>query len=213
MSSGLFHALRVGVVAVVAAVLAFAAGRAAALPDGPVIPPDWVEAPPAERMIFNFIDPAAGEGWYAVNDTVMGGKSSSRLEMADGYAVFTGEVSLKNFGGFASVRAPMPKGDLSAHDGLAVRVRGDGKKYKLFVKTNKPDDGLRYQANIDPGQGQWRTIRVPFSELKPYWRGWRLHVWPGVNVGKIQKLGFMIADGQDGPFRLEIQWVKAYSED
>ena len=211
MGAGLFHALCVAVLA--AAVILLAARYVQALPEAEVIPPDRVEAAPAEMTLFNFIDPKAGKPWYAVNDMVMGGKSRSRLEMGDGYAVFTGDVSLKNFGGFASVRAPIADGDLSAHDGLTVRVRGDGKKYKLFVKTNKPDNGLRYQADIDPGDGEWRTIRVPFSELKPYWRGWRLRVWPKLSTGTIKSVGFMIADKQAGPFRLDIQWIKAYGEE
>jgi len=209
MSSRFFGVLSVVVMATGAAL----AGRAVAtLPDAPVIPPDPAGASPAERMLFNFIDPVAAASWYAVNDMVLAGKSRCRLDAADGYAVFVGKVSLRNLGGFASMRAPVARGELSGYDGLAVRVRGDGKKYKLFVKTNKPDDGMRYQVEIDPGKGAWRTIRVPFSEFKPFWRPWPLYIWPNLAAGKIEKLGLMIADGQQGPFRLEIQWVGAYSD-
>ena len=67
---------------------------------------------------------ASAAGWQIVNDSVMGGISRSTLQLhEDGYALFSGTVSLENNGGFASVRtraqAPM---DLSDFEGLSVQV-------------------------------------------------------------------------------------------
>ena len=44
--------------------------------------------------------------WFVVNDTVMGGLSESRLVVGAHSIEFKGDVSLRNNGGFASVRTP-----------------------------------------------------------------------------------------------------------
>ncbi|MBP1721795.1 MAG: Complex intermediate-associated protein 30 [Deltaproteobacteria bacterium] len=35
---------------------------------------------------------------------------------------------------------------------------------------------------------------------------------PPVDKAKIKTFGFLIADKQDGPFRLEIDWIGAYKK-
>jgi NADH dehydrogenase [ubiquinone] 1 alpha subcomplex assembly factor 1 len=171
-------------------------------------------APPAgeanERVLFDFRDPNAGAAWRAVNDTVMGGVSRSALESADGAMAFAGVLSLENFGGFATVRSPAGSFDLAGFDGLAFRIRGDGKRYKAFAKTNRKDDGYLYQVDFDTQAGAWQELRLPFSRLRPHYRGARLAIWPGLKPGKIVSIGFMIADKQAGPFRLEVASIRAY---
>ena len=77
-------------------------------------------------------DPRRIAAWTPLNDTVMGGVSSSRVIEHDGVLRFTGEVSLEHNGGFASMQTDV---DLDLHDatGLTLRVRGDGQRYKLGV--------------------------------------------------------------------------------
>lgn len=45
--------------------------------------------------------------WRIVNDGVMGGLSSSRVSVNDDKIIFSGNVSLENNGGFASLRSPL----------------------------------------------------------------------------------------------------------
>ncbi|HEX5697569.1 MAG TPA: CIA30 family protein, partial [Rhodoferax sp.] len=57
-------------------------------------------------LTHRFDTPASTLNWQAINDGVMGGVSVSRMRFdSAGFAVFEGEVSLENNGGFASVRA------------------------------------------------------------------------------------------------------------
>ena len=60
---------------------------------------------PTVPPLFDFTTPGDVDGWRAVNDTVMGGVSSGELGWSDGMLVFTGELSLDNGGGFASMRS------------------------------------------------------------------------------------------------------------
>ena len=47
---------------------------------------------------------SASADWFVVNDGVMGGVSSSTMEVIDGLGVFAGVLSLDNNGGFATNR-------------------------------------------------------------------------------------------------------------
>jgi len=59
----------------------------------------------ASETIFEFTKSVDIKNWTTIDDTVMGGKSSSRVKLdKDGNGVFEGHVSLKNNGGFSSAR-------------------------------------------------------------------------------------------------------------
>ena len=105
----------------------------------------------------------------------LSGRSSSALELnADkGYATYTGSLVVED-GGFCGTRASGGgvSVDLSGFDGVRLRVRGDGRRYKLNVKTT---DTLAsenvYQAAFDTmlmeeGEG-WQTITLPFHRFFP----------------------------------------------
>ena len=56
-----------------------------------------------EKLIFGFDNPAAVQQWRSIDDVVMGGVSQSVIKAgSQGTVLFTGTVSLENFGGFAS---------------------------------------------------------------------------------------------------------------
>ena len=72
------------------------------------------------ETLIDFRSAARGD-WNAVNDDVMGGRSSSSMRLtSDGSAVFEGEVSLDNNGGFASVRTEVPVGALEGFSRLCL---------------------------------------------------------------------------------------------
>jgi NADH dehydrogenase [ubiquinone] 1 alpha subcomplex assembly factor 1 len=149
--------------------------------------------------------------WQPINDGVMGGLSQSRLvRISDGTGAFEGTVSLANNGGFASIRAHIDTTDLSSYDGLAVRFRGDGKRYRIRLRTDQRFDGIAYQAQFESSAGKWETVEIPFSSFVPTFRGHTPVNAPPLNTAVICQLGFMIADKQEGPFRIEIAWVRAF---
>ncbi|MGI9473561.1 MAG: CIA30 family protein, partial [Rubripirellula sp.] len=58
------------------------------------------------KTLFNLKDSNAASQWQIVNDGVMGGRSSSRVDRAgEGLLRFSGNLSLANNGGFASMRS------------------------------------------------------------------------------------------------------------
>ena len=164
-----------------------------------------------EKMLYDFSDTEAAVGWSAINDVVMGGVSSSAMETTeDGTVVYAGRVSLENNGGFASVRSGVRRWDLGAYSGIAMRCRGDGKRYKLNLKTDASFDGILYRIPFDTREGEWQTVHFPFSEFVANFRGRVVPDAPPLDPERITSIGLLISDKQAGPFRLEIAWLAAY---
>jgi len=91
------------------------------------------------KLLFDFSTERTVGAWVSIDDVVMGGVSSSRLEATGSdTAVFTGLVSLENNGGFASVRSRPEEHDLGGYSGLEIRIRGDGRRYKISDRQAGP---------------------------------------------------------------------------
>ncbi len=163
-----------------------------------------------QRILLDFEQPGDAAGWTVINDVVMGGVSSSRFVVEKpGTAVFSGVVSLENNGGFASANMKPAQFDLSDCDGIRFRVKGDGKSYKITLKNEGAFNGFSYRFEFAAKDGEWLTIDAPFSSFVPKFMGETTSA-PPVDRARIKTFGFLIADKQNGPFRLEIDWIGAY---
>lgn len=167
-------------------------------------------SPSPPMMLFNF-EGATETRWTVEDDRVMGGRSKGFVEMTGGTLVFTGEVVTEG-GGFSSARASRHV-DLSGYDGIELRVRGGGRTFQLDI-----DDGTRSQGREVtrrgpvPTMSSWETVRVPFSSLKQTAHGEPVSAGP-LDLSAVMSIGVYIADGKDGPFRLEIEWIRAYRQE
>ena len=172
-------------------------------PIGPISSPDSL-------TLFTFDGADATAPWSVENDGVMGGRSQGYVEVTEGTLVFTGEVVTEG-GGFTSIHA-VPQGDLSGYDGIELRVRGGGRTFELDV-----DDGTRNRGREVsrrgpvPTRDAWTTVRVPFDSLEETAYGEPVRVDP-LDRSAVQSIGIYIIDGNDGPFRLEVDWIRAYRE-
>jgi monofunctional biosynthetic peptidoglycan transglycosylase len=155
-----------------------------------------------EKTIIDFSLTDEQNQWETINDAVMGGISTSGIFMSENNtAVFQGEVSLDH----------PRKFDLNGFQGLEVRVLGDGKAYRLRLRTDDDYEGIAYQAHFSTTPGEWILVRVPFDTFNPVFRGRVVSDAPQLDIDSVRRIGFIVADKQAGPFRLEIRWVKAYS--
>ncbi len=161
-------------------------------------------------MPFEF--PVSRTTWNTIDDAVMGGRSSGAMVVEGEHAIFAGEVSLENGGGFASVRSEPVRLDLSEFSGLSLRIRGDGKRYSLRLRTTEAFDGVTYELRFDTRAGEWETIEIHFRDMEPYFRGQHVDGYPPLVPAKIRTLGFMIAGKQQGEFRLEIASITGFPE-
>ncbi|MBF2003340.1 MAG: CIA30 family protein [Synechococcales cyanobacterium M58_A2018_015] len=177
------------------------------------------------RAIFDFTQPsdAFKEIWGALDDVVMGGVSESSLRLADGVAYFSGVVSTANSGGFASVRTRNlePALDLSQYDGVELRVKGDGKRYKFMLRSETRWDGVAYCASFDTVPDRWVTVRLPFTSLIPVFRAKTVNVGP-VDTRHVSAFQLMLSkfeyDGalnphfEPGFFQLQIESIRVYRQ-
>lgn len=164
-------------------------------------------------QVLRFNGPQMLEGWTSIDDRVMGGVSSSRLTFhPDGHAVFEGEVATENGGGFASVRnAALRLGERDTV-GYRLHVRGDGKRYKLNLRMEDGLDGVNYQAVFQPPAGRWVDIVLPLNHFSPRFRGRPVPNAPPLRPEKVCQVGWMVADGQAGPFQLSIRSVTSLGQ-
>ena len=177
---------------------------------GAVVPTTSGQASVNERTLFEFKSPDSAKGWAPINDNVMGGVSSGSCRRTEsGTLEFSGKVSLENNGGFASARVSTNSLDLSAFDALVLRVRGDGKQYAISVQTDYPIMAGAYYFSFQSQAGSWQEIRAPIRAFEPRSFGRPLRGAPVLNAGDVRSLGFIISDKQEGPFHLEVDWIKA----
>jgi len=156
-------------------------------------------------ILWDFTDPAAVLDWGPINDVVMGGRSSGRLEATEDQTVaFLGSVSLENNGGFASVRTRPREHDLGGCAGLELWVRGDGKRYKINLESDSSSPGVLWATAFEASQDSWERLRLPFSDFEPTFRGRAVHGGNDLDLRRITSFGLMISGAQEGPFRLEL---------
>jgi uncharacterized protein YbjT (DUF2867 family) len=177
-----------------------------------------------EKSIFNFSNPSdeLKNVWGALDDVVMGGVSASNIQFVEDTALFAGNVSTANSGGFASVRTKNfdPPFNLSGYEGVELRVRGDGKRYKLFLRTDAKWDGLGYSYSFDTVANTWIDIRIPFADLTPVFRAKTVNDAPPIDASKVCSFQLMLSkfeyDGalnpkfSPGGFTLQVESIKAY---
>ncbi len=158
-----------------------------------------------DPVLLHFSRQGAHIPWQSIGDPVMGGQSSGTLESVDDVtSVFHGEVSLANGGGFASVKADIPVVDFSSCCGLRLRVRGDGKNYKLGLRMHQDRNAPVYQQGFAPDAGQWQTIVLPFAGFIPRLRGKTLTDAPPMDASHIASVSLFISGGQQGAFALHL---------
>jgi NADH dehydrogenase [ubiquinone] 1 alpha subcomplex assembly factor 1 len=160
--------------------------------------------------------PAAVRAWRSVDDGVMGGRSTSALVPGLGCAAFAGELRPQEGKGFASVRSPKLDLDLSPFAGLQLLVRGDGRAYELRLRDD-PDPGApdsrapAYRADLLAPAGVWHHERLPFAAFRAVHRGHPVPGAPPLDLARVSSFSLLLADGRDGPFRLEVAWIGGLS--
>ncbi|RVW83790.1 hypothetical protein CK203_041770 [Vitis vinifera] len=81
--------------------------------------------------------------------------------------------------------------DVSAYDGLELRLKGDGRRYKLIVRTSNDWDTVGYTASFDTVDSQWQSLM--FS--------------------KFEYDGKLNPTFAEGAFQLPVSSIRAYIKD
>ena len=153
-------------------------------------------------------------GWQVVNDGVMGGLSKGKIEMSDtGTMTFTGNLSLENNGGFSLARSERVDFNLSNDQGILLRVKGDGRTYEVRLESDAKFRSwpVSFSGKFETTKDEWQQVKIPFSSFKGGFRGREL---PDAKLdpSQIYRVGIIIADKQEGPFAVELDWIRTYGK-
>jgi hypothetical protein len=148
--------------------------------------------------------------WRIVNDTVMGGQSTSQLKRSpqDDTWIFVGKLSLENNGGFASIRSPQEEYDFRDYKGIEIKVRGDGKNYGISLSEDYNFTGFYYHYSFSTRPNDWMIHQLNFDQFKPQYFGKHFEYSRKVDLDDIKEIALIIGDKQSGSFQLEIAWIK-----
>jgi hypothetical protein len=168
-----------------------------------------LENPPANcRRLTDFTSDDENREWLVVNDNVMGGQSLGGLSFDGASLIFEGEINTDG-GGFSSLRLPLEPEALTAHDRIVFRARSDTRSYMVTFDDSLAtrDRRVSHRAPIGfDASDDWQTVSVSFDDLFPAVFGNPVQDLP-FRKDLATRLGLMISDGVDGPFRLEIDWI------
>lgn len=150
----------------------------------------------------------ANRTWRALNDDVMGGRSSGSIEWTDAGMRWAGATRLENNGGFSSVRAPWGSADFSDLKSVVITCRGTGGPFKLTLETSRAWYLPYAFAAFEP-EAEWTDITLSIKDFR----------WSQAFVGdtgfkpsfsEVLRLGLMKYDGTAQPFQLEVQRIQFF---
>lgn len=123
----------------------------------------------AEAAMQEGLAPAAALDWEYLGDNVMGGVSQGRMtrETEAGREVLrlSGRVSTENRGGFVQMRSELPGGLPERARGLVLRVRGNGERYFVHLRTRATVLPWQFrQAGFDTGP-DWAELRLGWQDF------------------------------------------------
>lgn len=160
----------------------------------------------------DFSNSAEARNWIIVNDTVMGGRSQADLAIENDMLVFTGNLSLENNGGFASIRRIYSPLSWNSKEALEIKVLGDGRSYQFRLRTKQNADSIAYVANFTTTKNEVQLITFTLKDFSPQFRGRLVQGAPSLNFTDLAQIGFMLADKKPGNFVLRISHIRQIPE-
>jgi len=172
-------------------------------PPSTTVAPSSGGADPACVRVTDFDTPT----WVIVNDGVMGGRSDAEGAVADGVLTWAGTIVTAG-GGFSSIRG-LVDGQLVDATELVVRIRTDGRPYELLATDALDGRGrVTHYTPIDAVGGDWAEVTVSLVDMEARVFGNPVTAEPFAPDAATQ-IGIILADGLDGPFAFEIDWIDA----
>lgn len=147
--------------------------------------------------------------WRVVNDGVMGGLSIGKVEHTESSMVFTGDVSLANNGGFASIRSSYAERDLAEYTRVKLRYRSDGYNFGLTMNKDRRFWIPNYKQPLEPTNWKWKVIEFDLLDFKEYYIGRATgRKISESELKRIIQIGFITNEKREGPFKIEIDYLE-----
>jgi hypothetical protein len=152
----------------------------------------------------DFTNPNTMRDCWIVNDGVMGGMSQSSLRQEVNGMFFEGLISLENNGGFASMRTSARF--LQVTQQIELLAKGDGKRYKLILRTQSAPR-VSYAADFI-AEPTLQTYRFNTSQFKSTIRGQAVNAM-ALAFSDVIEFGILISNNQAGNFAIQLKTLES----
>ena len=174
-----------------------------------------------DNLLFDFSDRRVPQSWISGSDLEVGGESTCSFcwngETGGGtYAVFSGKIGSDHSGkavrtGYCAVRSPTPQVPLNLEhfESLECKIRSDLRMYSLNIISDAWIKTDLHQGFFFVDSSDWVTIEIPFRNLVLIEKGKPSIFQRSLDSRNVLTFGISVSDSIPGPFRLEIEYIKA----
>jgi len=161
-----------------------------------------------EPLIFDFGRNNDSDNWVIINDAVMGGLSTSQVIEDSTSYIFSGDVSLDNNGGFASLRSPRDIYNLEAFTVMTIRYKSTDRDFAVVLESHNQYYMPYHKQICKSNTDGWSTSEFLLTEFKEYRLGEETgNVIKSKSLREIRRFGIVINDKAAGPFRIEVDYI------
>jgi NADH dehydrogenase [ubiquinone] 1 alpha subcomplex assembly factor 1 len=148
--------------------------------------------------------------WAILSDNVMGGRSEAEIAYTDRAVVLKGTVSLKNRGGFVSIKSGWGTKDLSSFKTVKITFRSSSQVYAFTLENSYRWYEPAYKHNFSASKPDtWETVSLNLDDFTEE----RIGNPTGNKVNtsileNILRIGIATNEKREGPFQLEIASIE-----
>ena len=165
----------------------------------------------AQSSIIDFGNSSGkNQEWILLSDNIMGGVTKSKMEYTSNSVLLTGEISLKNDGGFSSIRTNYTLVDLSMFKGVTIKFKSTNQKFAFTLQDSKdwtkPTFKNEFSAKKDD---TWEEVTLYFKDFKEVIIGEPTgNIMKSTILKNIVRMGIMTYDKKEEPFSLEVDYIE-----
>eukprot|EP01138_Halocafeteria_seosinensis_P005353 gb/GECG01005472.1/.p1 GENE.gb/GECG01005472.1/~~gb/GECG01005472.1/.p1 ORF type:complete len:251 (+),score=20.69 gb/GECG01005472.1/:1-753(+) len=176
-------------------------------------------SPDEKAPLFEFKRYEDIDRFHVHSDRVMGGSSvcSFSIKQYENFStgcfqgILRGNKSFGSSNSFCSFRTkPSEKlKNFHVYSALEMRLRSDGRRYQVYLSDLPNEEATPdiFRAEFQVLPYEWATIACPFDEFMTIRKGIITPYQRPLDRECLHGFGISVADGQDGPFYLELQYV------
>lgn len=162
----------------------------------------------ASDQEFNFGAEKTGQDWRIINDGVMGGLSQSTARLTKNTLQFEGTVSLENNGGFASLRSPFQKFNLTKVKDIEIRYKSKGEVAAITLENSQQFYQPYYKFYLEDTKGEWKVQKIKMSEFKELQLGRPTNrALSKEFLRSVIRIGFTVSNKRAGNFEIEVDYL------
>ena len=168
-----------------------------------------------QSLVFDFGNTSDRvQNWVLISDNIMGGISKASVKYTDNTVILQGDISLDNFGGFASLKTKFKAIDLSSYSGIKIRYKAVNQRFAFTLEETQNWTRPNYKKEFTSNkQDSWEIATINFKDFKEYVIGEPTGDYMNLeSLRNILRLGIISIEKKEGPFSLEIDYIEFFTD-